>query len=332
MRWLSVWILCGVISVGCGDDSAPPPGGDTGTRDGGVDGGGDPVDGGDEDAGDAAGVDAPMIDVGPVDAPMIDATDSGTDGGFDPETCFDSEGVYDLCLCDTPECSPAAPETCGAGTTCLPDGCDRNTCQLAGAECESDDDCHPSSSCARFAFVPVCDSGAATCNDSRDCPRGHSCDAGSCVNRRIGCTAGPDCPWGFYCDDTDTFVDEPYCRRLYQPCNAFEVCGPGFSCIDIDGDGDNECRPNSGGDCDSSDDCAPGTVCGADPSKNTDCRSQGPCASGADCAAGFTCVDPWGDGVSICVTAGSCTTSADCPAGSVCGTTSETAPLSCIPS
>lgn len=331
MRWLSVVLL---LSVACGDDSAPPPTPtDSGRRDGGTDAGA--MDGAVEDGAveDGGGVDAPAEDAPGVDTgDDFDAgTDSGPpDGGFDPESCFDDEGVYDLCLCDTPTCTPGG-DLCGPGTTCLPDGCGRNTCQLAGNRCESDADCHPSSSCATLAFMPVCSSGSDSCNDSRDCPLGFSCDAGTCTNRRLACDESTPCPWGFTCWDLDEFVAEPYCRVLYTPCNAFEVCGPAFSCVDLDLDGDNECRPN-GGFCDSNEDC-PGMVCGSDPTALTDCRAtHGPCAEPGDCAAGFDCTDLWGDGQQTCVPSagGTCARQADCAAGTLCGQSSDTTAPACL--
>jgi len=319
-----------LTAAACGDDSTPPPGRDAGGRDaggdemdagdgmdagGGLDGGGEEMDGGGEvDAGTDSGFSIP--DVGPLDAGSI-------------ESCFDDAGVYDLCLCDVFECEDSSE--CGDGTACLPDGCGRNTCQLGGLPCGAPGDCAEGSECFTGTIPPVCRKADGGCNDSRDCPAGHSCDEGSCVNRRVPCDPeSPACPFGYFCNELDQQVAQPYCQRVYRACETFDACPPFFSCVDVDGDGESECRAN-GGDCDTFMDC-PGEVCGTTPESAGACQAQGPCAGEMiSCPSGFECADVYGDGLVECVpTAGDCDVVQDCTPPGICGSLTEDGAMTCV--
>lgn len=334
--WLASVML--VAAIGCGDDAIPPP---------------TPRDGGMRDAGfdgatiDDAGLDDATIDDGSTDpdtAVVVDAgrdatlRDSGTfDGGsytFGPD-CFDGDGVFDLCLCDVPECDPEASPSCAAGLRCIPDGCGRTTCQPGGNACVVDGDCPAGSTCFSAtaldgSVADLCLHPTGGCTDSRDCPLGFSCDASACVDRRLSCDS--PCPFGFFCNDADSW-SRSYCTRVSRRCESFSgACPPFFSCIDVDGDGLSECRRN-GEACDTNDDCtSPGEVCGYDPAaKALACQAQGPCNGPSDCGGGFSCTDLWGDGVRECVpTGGSCASSASCEVGAVCASPASGGAPTCV--
>ena len=331
------WALFGalLLTIGCGDDAVPPPTPrDAGPRDASVDGA-TLEDAGDGDAAtdpDAGEVDGGGIDGGTRDGGMRDGAvrdgavrDGGSfDGGSYTfgDDCLDPEGRFDLCLCDVPECDPAATPSCSAGLRCLPDGCGRTTCQPGGHSCVDASDCATGSECfaARAldgSTAELCLHPSGGCTDSRDCAPGFACESGACVERRVSCVdAG--CPFGFFCQDADPWA-RPYCMRVSRRCSSFAgACPAFFSCIDIDGDGLSECRRN-GEACDTNEDCTD-SVCGYSPAaKALACQAQGPCAGAADCGAGFSCTDLWGDGVRECVPdGGSCASSATCELGEVC--------------
>lgn len=333
MRRLTELALCVSLlsAAACGDDSTPPP---TPRDAGGRDAGSEP-DGGE-------GMDGGELDGGGEGMDGGEGVDAGTDSGFsipdsgpldasDPSTCFDDAGVFDLCLCDILECRPDVADDCVPGTTCLPDGCGRNTCQLAGLPCGAPGDCAEGSECFVGTIPPVCRKPDGGCNDSRDCPAGFSCDSGSCVDRRVPCDPeSVGCPYGYFCNDLDERVAQPYCQRVYRACESFDACPPFFSCVDVDGDGESECRAN-GGDCDTFMDC-PGEVCGTTPDRAGACQAQGPCAGAMiTCPSGFECADVYGDGLVECVpTAGDCDVVQDCTPPGICGSLTEDGAMTCV--
>lgn len=266
---------------------------------------------------DGESLDAPIErDAGGRDAFALDAHFD-----FDTGPCWDFTADSGLGACDClslgPDCST---EACPSGMRCVDDGCGQH-CKPSGATCATSADCPSGSTCDAGGRCVRTD---ASCASSMDCPPGFSCDAGSCADRRIGCTASDfdrTCPYNFVCSVWD---GAPYCVRAMPRCVSDANCGPGASCVDVEGDGAKECV--RAGLCASNAICAgmDGT-CGTEPSRlSHECLPLGLCRVTADCPSGHECVDLWGDGQRECVEAGgSCASQADCPEGQLCGSPYE---------
>jgi hypothetical protein len=302
-KMLSLAVLT-LSLVACGDDMAPPPPVDTGVRDS------DPVD--DTGVADTGVMDSG--DVGPMDSATPDASGDAT-----TDTLMDSGMrcmATDRCSC--PMEGISCEGGCPTGTTCLSNTCGEMFCFAAGGRCNSDADCPGTSSCMTTDDGDACLRGSAGCADSRECPVGFACEAGSCVDRRVPCVNNVDCPWGYACA-VGLRSQGSFCEYVARACADLDACfTPSGVCRDFDGDGDTECGGNSApSECPATA-CSGNDACGTDPTLlRSSCGDYGPCQSA--CNGGFTCVDAWGDGQGECVpTGGSCTTNADCPERQVC--------------
>ena len=299
-RWLGVLMLSAACVVGCGNDGSGGPRGDGGT--GGI--------GGDAGTGGTSGA-----------------------GGWQP-ACMTSvlcrscptEGV-----CDT-------NDDCSVGSVCIESGCDSTEgeaikqCVFAGggfcnttADCLTDRDCMevPGEGNRCVKTTPGCDT-------SFDCVLGFSCEAGSCVDRRVPCDLDRDCPKNHTCFGT---TNSSFCVRIQRDCfEDFDCIGLAPRCEDIDGDSNKECAgvfdpnqpsPSACVNSDCTDAAAPVCETGATGSA-TQCGQYGLCLDDTDCAAGFSCLELWPDGRKECVpSGGSCSSFTDCPIQQTCAAPRE---------
>lgn len=258
---------------------------------------------GDPDTGVApdTGVDA-AVDAGPVDA-------GPTDGG-----CRYPDGGLDICVCGPPLGMDCRTTACPSGQTCAADACGMH-CVPSGAACSVGEDCPAGASCTDGHCA------ASTCTDSRTCPLGFACEAGACVDRRFPCAADGNCPFGYACDRA---LGGGTCVRLSRRCASSTACSATLSdhqvCLDIDGDGSNECQFADGicvmnSSCSGGQTCTPRALSGV-----SSCGRYGVCHDSTNCLTGQQCRDLWGDGVMECVDSGGCTSTASCPAHQVCAT------------
>ena len=137
-------------------------------------------------------------------------------------------------------------------------------------------------------------------------------------------------PFNFVCNAA---LGAPFCVRAMPRCEGSGACQVGESCVDVEGDGLDECV--GAGFCDATADCAGmGGSCGVEPSRLTvECLPSGLCETTRDCASGRTCVDLWGDGQGECVAAGgSCDAQSDCAEGQLCASPYEGGAPRCIDS
>ncbi len=236
----------------------------------------------------------------------------------------------DALLCDTDgDCA-------FSGYVCIPSGCETlggaaiKQCQPSrGGSCIDDRDCPNGSDydcmtvgaggkrCVRVT------GGCDPTTESYDCVPGFSCEAGTCVDRRVPCDSSLDCPKSLVCTTTPT---SSFCVRAFRTCHADADCaGFGSFCADVDGDSIKECvgeLGSSGSACLNSN-CGGSTpVCevGAAPTTAT-CADYGLCRFDSDCdeTDGFVCVGLWQDGRMECVkSGGSCSGVTDCPLQQVC--------------
>ncbi|MBW2381893.1 MAG: hypothetical protein JRG70_20590 [Deltaproteobacteria bacterium] len=204
---------------------------------------------------------------------------------------------------------------------CIESGCSSaegsaiKQCVFAGGgACDTTADCLVGRECME---VPDegnrCVKTTSGCDNLFDCVPGFSCEAGSCVDRRVPCERDPDCPKNHTCFGT---MSSSFCVRIQRDClEEFDCIGLAPRCEDIDGDGNKECagvfEPNQP---------SPAPVCeAAGPGSWTACGQYGLCLADADCAAGFSCLELWPDGRKECVpSGGSCSSFSDCPVQQVC--------------
>ncbi|MFT5354029.1 MAG: hypothetical protein ACI9KE_001229 [Polyangiales bacterium] len=230
-------------------------------------------------------------------------------------------------LCDEVESSECGE--CAAGFHCAPAFCGGEAC-VPGHPCTNNADC-PTGECVRPEGAPPSERGMCpsldTCAETRECALGFRCELGSCVDRRIPCgfhSAG--CPRGMSCSFMP-MEGRPYCVAAQTPCETTGICEPGARCLDVDGDGQQECSLAGG--CASNTECPPGFSCGVDPgTSQSACVVDGACRDG-NCPSGLTCLDT-GSGRSRCVRIGDCVRDADCPPRFVCGSIAATDPLRCL--
>jgi hypothetical protein len=214
--------------------------------------------------------------------------------------------------------------SCALGYRCTDSLCGDFRCLPAGRPCAVPEDCPTGSDCTTIGSPPdearVC-WRATGCADSRDCQMGFSCEAGSCVDRRIPCQPAPNtCPLGMVCVGHD-FGTGSFCARVAHACRETALCPvAGSICVDVIGSGRFQCGLT--GMCMTSSECAGRQVCGTDPDfYYAACMDYGPCGRASDCPAGMLCRDLAGDTLSECVAAGgTCSQDSDCPVRQVCAT------------
>ncbi len=309
-RWLGVLALMAACSLGCENEVGGPRG------DGGVGG-----------AGGSAGVGG--------------SGGAGGVGGGQPIACVTSV----LCRSCPTEGFCETNGDCSVGSVCIESGCSNaegsaiKQCVFAGGgACNTTADCPTGRECME---VPGegdrCVKTTSGCDTAFDCVLGFSCEAGSCVDRRVPCDLDPDCPKNHTCLGT---MSSSFCVRIQRGClEEFDCVGLAPRCEDIDGDGNKECAgvidPNqaSPSACVNSD-CteASAPVCEtAGAGSTTVCGQYGLCLDGADCAAGFSCLELWPDGRKECApSGGSCSSFTDCPAvQQVCASPREGGAPSC---
>ena len=308
-RWLGVLALLAACSFGCENSGAGDPRGDGGV-------------GGDGGAGGAAGT-------------------GGTAGaGGSQVSCTTSV----LCRSCPSEGFCETNGDCSVGSVCIESGCDSvewtpiKQCIFAGGgACNTTADCPAGRECME---VPDegnrCIKTTSGCDTPFDCVLGFSCEAGSCVDRRVPCDLEPDCPKNHTCLGT---TNSSFCVRIQRDCaEEFDCIDLAPRCEDIDGDGNKECAgvidPNQASptacvNSDCTDASAP--VCEtAATGSATQCGQYGLCLGDADCAAGFSCLELWPDGRKECVpSGGSCSSFSDCPIQQVCAAPREGGAPSC---
>jgi hypothetical protein len=309
-RWLGVLWLALALVVGCGADGSGDARGD-----GGSDGGSGGV-GGDAGTGGTAGA-----------------------GGSQP-ACMTSV----LCRSCPTEGFCDTNGDCAVGSVCIESGCSSaqgsaiKRCVFAGGgACNTTADCPTGRECME---VPDegdrCVKTTSGCDTLFDCVPGFSCEAGSCVDRRVPCEFDPDCPKNHTCLGT---TNSTFCVRIQRDClEEFDCIGLAPRCEDIDGDGNRECAgvfdPNQ-----ASPSACVNSQC-TDPSapvcetsaigSTTQCGQYGLCLDDTDCAAGFGCRGLWPDGRKECVpSGGSCSSFSGCPIRQVCAAPREGGVPSC---
>lgn len=225
---------------------------------------------------------------------------------------------------ESSECGDCAP-----GFRCESAFCGGEVC-VPGNPCRDDADC-PTGGCIRPEGAPPSERGMctslSTCAETRECALGFHCESGSCVDRRIPCGFhSVGCPRGSICSFMPV-EGRSFCVAAQTPCDHDGYCEPGAHCVDVDGDGEQECAP--AGRCSSNTECPPGFSCGVDPgTSQSSCVVDGACRDG-DCPGGLTCLDT-GSGRSRCVRSGDCVHDSECPPQSVCGSVHPTDPLRCL--
>ena len=305
-RWLGVLTLLAACSLGCENSGTGGPRGDGGA-------GGSVGEGG---AGGGGGVGG-----------------TGGAGGSQP-ACMTSV----LCRSCPSEGFCETNDDCSVGSVCIESGCSSvegsaiKQCVFAGGgACNTTADCPAGRECMA---VPGerdrCVKTTSGCNTDFDCVQGFSCEAGSCVDRRVPCDLDPDCPKNHTCLGTMTST---FCVRIQRDCiEEFDCIGLAPRCEDIDGDGNKECAgvfdPNQSSptacvNSDCADAAAP--VCEtAAVGSATQCGQYGLCLDDAGCAAGFDCLELWPDGRKECVpSGGSCSSFTDCPIQQTCAAPRE---------
>ncbi len=304
LRSVASWLALLTTLAAC--DQPPPPAGtpDTGPHDAAASA--DARDVGGNDAGSADG--GPLADAGP-DAAI--ASDAGP--------CRWPDGAFDICTCGPSMGTDCSAASCPTGQICTTDVCGMH-CSQAGSACGIDADCPSGATCSDG----VCTSSATGCTDSRTCPLGFACETGTCVDRRFACAADGSCPFGYACNRA---MAGGTCVWLSRRCSSSTACAATLSdhqvCIDVDGDGNDECQ-FSDGICVQNADCSGGQTCTARAvSGVASCGRYGVCHDDTNCLPGQHCRDLWGDGVEECVDSGGCSSTASCPANQVCATPAE---------
>lgn len=131
-------------------------------------------------------------------------------------------------LCNTDDDCTFSGHVCVASGCATHGGAPIKQCQPSRgpscddeAECPNTDDydCIPVG-----ASAPRCVRITAGCDpetESYDCPPGFSCEAGSCVDRRLPCDTYLDCPKSHLCVSTPV---SSYCVRTHRTCRDDTDC------------------------------------------------------------------------------------------------------------
>ena len=314
-RWLGVLALTAACSFGCENSgSGGPFSGDAGVGGSGGDGG----------------------------AGGVGGTGGVAGAGGSQVSCTTSV----LCRSCPSEGFCETSDDCSVGSVCIESGCSSaegsaiKQCVFAGGgACGPTADCPTGRECME---VPVegdrCVKITSGCDTRFDCVLGFSCEAESCVDRRVPCDLDPDCPKNHTCLGT---MNSSFCVRIQQGClEEFDCIGLAPRCEDIDGDGNKDCAgvfdpnqpsPSACVNLDCSSAAAP--VCeAAGPGSWTVCGDYGLCLTNSDCdvTEGFECVGLWPDERKECVpSGGSCSSFIDCPVQQTCAAPREGGAPSC---
>ncbi|MGB8223936.1 MAG: hypothetical protein WCF10_15215, partial [Polyangiales bacterium] len=192
---------------------------------------------------------------------------------------------------------------CFTGYVCVPSGCETHQgvaisqCQPSrGGSCSSVAECPNDTdyACAKVgAGSERClrvTSGCTGPTESYDCPLGFSCEASTCVDRRVPCDNFIDCPKNHVCK---LGPNSNFCVRVYQTCHLDQDCaGLGTFCENVDNDSPatKECVGQLGADPCVNSACASSSapVCEAGGSGTTaTCGDYGLCLNNDDCDTGF---------------------------------------------
>ena len=314
-RWLGVLALTAACSFGCENSGSGDPRGVGGMGGSGGDGG-------------AAGVGG------------VGGTGGVAGAGGSQASCTTSV----LCRSCPSEGFCDTNDDCSVGSVCIESGCSsaegsaiRQCVFAGGGACNTTADCPAGRECEE---VPDegdrCVKTTPGCDTRFDCVLGFSCEAGTCVDRRVPCDLDPDCPKNHTCLGT---MSSSFCVRIQRDClEEFNCIGLAPRCADIDGDGNKECAgvfdpnepsPSACVNADCGDASAP--VCEtAAIGSGTRCGQYGLCLDDTDCAAGFSCLALWPDGRKECVpSGGSCSSFSDCPPQQTCAASREGGAPSC---
>lgn len=265
---------------------------------------------------------------------------TGGGGGEDPVPKCVTSALCGACP-DDPACT--TDDDCAVGHACIDSGCTTDAgvpigqCTLipSGA-CQSDADCPPGRECVAIPGEgDRCVKPTSGCDSDFDCVLGFSCEAGTCVDRRVPCFLDAECPKSHLCFAVDA---TRFCLRMHQACDEdFDCFGLAPHCADIDGDGDSECAGAFDPNAPTPEPCVNSSCGGATPvcevgfdSAFTACGEYGPCFDDGTCSAGFECLALWPDGSRECVPSeGSCDEPSDCPERQVCASPREGGPPAC---
>jgi hypothetical protein len=216
----------------------------------------------------------------------------------DDTACDDANACTQRDLCKSGVCTGTNPRVCTELDQCHSAG----TCNSATGQCTN----------------PIKDNGT-TCNDSKDCTTGDSCQAGVCTptTNSCTCTGDADCPALNDCYFAGTCnLGTGLCAYSFKPtgtpCDDGDACTSGETC------GTGVCgSPTAVVTCTALDDCHEAGTCDratgecSNPEKPdfTSCDDGRSCTTGDACLAGVC--TPTANGCT-------CATSADCPAVGQC--------------
>lgn len=225
--WL--WVLCGVLAVGCieqprDNDPTDAASADTGAADSG------PADAGSDDVAelDAAGLDVDPTDSAEDTGPTIVELPPGCESDGDCAVLLEPGEVCRTATCDvaTGLCSVAHVDDgteCGPGNSCLqgPPSCAAGVCVSTPVDCDdgdlcTDDSCSKLQGCQHKPNTLPCDDGDV-------CTKASKCTVGKCVG-----TAPVNCDDGNACTADGC---EPGVGCVHAPTEDDCDAGAGSLCI-----------------------------------------------------------------------------------------------------
>lgn len=164
------------------------------------------------------------------------------------------------------------------------------SCTPPYPKCKTDEHCKTRPPNKKDKLVWCVNGMCVECRDKGDCPEGHDCEAGKCVEIPGYCSPTKPCPPGQVCRN----------NRCGPECDAANPCPPGQKCQN------NRCVPDV--ECSATIPCPPGKIC-----QNNKCVPEPECSAKKPCPKGKECQD--GKCVDI---AGYCDETKPCPPGQKC--------------